>query len=441
LSPIKVGPVELKNRIALSPMNETLSDENGCATEEMICYYAARAKGGCGLIISGAIMGTKESSKYVFGRNLHCFRPGHQLGLYNFTERVHYFGAQIFAQMSIGFGRQGHSDDPNDLVPAPTAGLPYETYNDKVPPALAALRKKSEASRLFTYGQMTREMSIDEIHREEREFADGCQIAVKSGFDGIELHFPHGYLEHEFLSPITNKRTDMYGGSWNNRKRFCHEVAEQIRYAAGPDVAVGARISMEEHWEGGLTREEMIDLAKDLQAIGLDFIDLSDGGGYPEEGHLCPDFERVKHWPEGGADFQKALKIPVILPSIHDPVEAEKLVAEGKVSIISLGRALLADAEWGNKVAENRPQDIVKCRRDYICVRHAILGLPPACPFNPNLSREWQTGDYKIGPRKKGEDTFPRGIVGLPVLNRPWWKKEITLMEKSVIPKRGPGPG
>lgn len=159
LSPIKIGPVDIKNRIALSPMNETLSDADGQATEQMICYYAARAKGGCGLIITGAIMGTRQASKYIFGRNLHCFRPGHEIGLYNFTERVHYFGAQIFAQMSIGFGRQGHSDDPNDLTPAPTAGLPYEIYNDKVPPAIAAFRKKSEASRLFTYGQQTREMS------------------------------------------------------------------------------------------------------------------------------------------------------------------------------------------------------------------------------------------------------------------------------------------
>jgi 2,4-dienoyl-CoA reductase-like NADH-dependent reductase (Old Yellow Enzyme family) len=125
LSPLKIGPVEVKNRIALSPMNETLSDAYGEATEQMICYYAARAKGGAGLLICGAVMGTELASKYVFGRNLFCFRPGHELGLYNFTERVHYFGAQIFAQMSIGFGRQGHSDNPDDLTPAPTAGLPY----------------------------------------------------------------------------------------------------------------------------------------------------------------------------------------------------------------------------------------------------------------------------------------------------------------------------
>lgn len=440
ISPIKIGPVKLKNRIALSPMNETMSGTDGEATEQLLSYYAARAKGGTGLIITGAILGTKQASKGVWGRNLYCFRPGHLQGLYQLTERVHYFGAQIAAQMSIGFGRMGHTDDATELVPAPTGGLPYEIYNDKTPPPIAALRRKSERSRLFTVGQMTREMSIDEIQSEEKEFARSIQLAVSAGFDAIEIHGPHGYLEHEFLSPITNKRTDMYGGIWANRKRFLLEVAEQVRYAAGDGVAIGCRISGEEHWEGGLTREEMIDVARDLEARGLDYINLSDGAGYPEEGHLAPDEERAKHLPDTAADFKRALKIPVICASVHDPVLAESVVAEGKADIIGLGRQLFADPEWTNKVAENRPGDIARCKRCYTCVMRCLALVTPLCPLNPNLGREWAMDDYKIGPRRKDEPLMPRGLTGLPVLNKPWWKKEFPLLEKSVIPFRGPGP-
>ena len=156
---------------------------------------------------------------------------------------------------------------------------------------------------------MTREMSIEEIRSEQKEFANSCQLAVIAGFDVIEIHAPHGYIEHQFLSPISNKRTDLYGGEWRNRKRFLIEVAEQIRFAC-PGVAVGCRISAEEHMQGGLTEEEMIDVAKDLEAAGVDYISLSDGAGYEESGHLITDMDRSKHIPEHGAGIQKGLEDP-----------------------------------------------------------------------------------------------------------------------------------
>lgn len=440
MSPIKIGPVDLKNRIALSPMNETMSGHDGQATEEMLAYFAARAKGGAGLIITGAIMGTRLASEFVWGRNLYCYKLGHVQGLHQLTERVHYFGAQIAAQMSIGFGRQGHSDDHHDLCPAPTGGLPYEIFTEKACNGMNNIMKVSEFSRAFLVGQNTREMSIDEIHSEQKEFAQSCQLAVVAGFDVIEVHAPHGYLEHSFLSPLTNKRTDMYGGSWRNRKRFVLEVAEQVRYAVGPGVAVGVRISAEEHMEGGLTREEMIDLAKDLEARGLDYVNLSDGGGYEEGGHLIVDADRVEHWPDTAADFKKALKIPVICASIHDPALAESVVAEGKADIISLGRQLLCDPEWPNKVAENRPNNIVRCKRCNICLLRCLAGVTPRCPHNPNLGREWAMEEYKIGPRKNHEPLVPRGVLGgMPVLDRPWWKPELTYEEKCPTSFRGPG--
>lgn len=436
LSPIKIGPVELKNRIALAPMNETLSDGDGRASEQMISYFAARAKGGTGLITTGAIMGTRLSSKFVWGRNLHCFNPGHVHGLALLTDRIHYFGGKIAAQMSIGFGRQGHSYDHHELAPAATGGLPYEMSIDGQPNGVQQGLRMSERARSFLMGQMTREMSIDEIHSEQKEFAGSCQLAASAGFDVIEIHAPHGYLEHQFLSPISNKRSDIYGGEWRNRKRFLNEVMEQIRYAC-PGVAVGVRISAEEHFEGGLTREEMIDLALDLEARGADYISLSDGGGYEEARFLVGSAADAAHIPDCSEEFKKALKIPVIVASQHDPVKADADIAAGKFDISALGRQLFVEPEYANKLMSGRVEEIKRCTRCNICLQRCLAGTTPGCPHNPWLSREYASPEFMIGPRQKHESLMPSGGP-MPALDRPWWKPEVVAIENRYRKPRGP---
>ncbi len=438
LSPIQIGPVELKNRIVLAPMNETMSGVNGESTEQMLSYFAARAKGGAAMVSTGAIMGTALASEFVWGRNLYCFHFGHLQGLGMLTDRIHYFGALAAAQMTIGFGRQGHSYDHSKLAPAPTGGLPYEISLEKSMNHLTDAFRASEAPRATMVGQMTREMTMSEIHQQQKEFANSCQLAVTAGFDVIEIHAPHGYLEHEFLSPLSNKRTDMYGGEWRNRKRFLNEVMEQIRYAC-PGVAVGVRISAEEHMEGGLTEEEMIDVAQDLQARGADYISLSDGAGYEESGHLITDMDRSKHIPEHGAAFKKALNIPVIVASQHDPVKIEANIAAGKYDLQALGRQLFIDPEYANKLMDGREKEIVRCKRCNTCLMRCLVGLVPACPDNPGLGREYTMDDYKIGPWQKHESILPPALMraSVPALERPWWKREIDMIEKSWRPLQG----
>lgn len=438
LSPIQVGPVKLKNRIALAPMNETMSGVNGEATEQMLSYFAARAKGGAGLVSTGAIMGTRLASEFVWGRNLYCFHQGHLQGLGMLTDRIHYFGGTAAAQMTIGFGRQGHSYDHEKLAPAPTGGLPYEIAGEKAPRHIEDVYGVSEYSRSFMVGQMCREMAISEIRSQQKEFAASCQLAVIAGFDVVEIHAPHGYLEHQFLSPLSNRRTDMYGGEWRNRKRFLNEIAEQIRYAC-PGVALGVRISAEEHMQGGLTEEEMIDVARDLEARGADYISLSDGAGYEEGGHLITDMDRAKHIPEHGEAFKRALRVPVIVASQHDPVKAEANIAEGKYDINALGRQLFADPEYPNKLMEGREKEIVRCKRCNTCLLRCLAGLVPACPENPNLGREYVMEAYRIGPRQPHETLLPESLVrvGMPALDRPWWKRETEVTEKSWRPLQG----
>jgi 2,4-dienoyl-CoA reductase-like NADH-dependent reductase (Old Yellow Enzyme family) len=438
LSPIQVGPVELKNRIVLAPMNETMSGHNGEATEQMLSYFAARAKGGAAWVSTGAIMGTRLAAEFVWGRNLYCYNHGHVQGLSMLTDRIHYFGAKAAAQMTIGFGRQGHSWDHTKQAPAPTGGLPYEIALDSTPKGIDDAWKMSEHARDFIVGQDTREMSIDEIRSEQKEFANSCQLAVLAGFDVIEIHAPHGYLEHQFLSPLSNKRTDMYGGEWRNRKRFLNEVMEQIRYAC-PGAVVGVRISAEEHMQGGLTEEEMIDVAQDMQARGADYISLSDGAGYEEGGHLVADMDRSKHYPEHGEAFKKALKIPVIVTSQHDPKKIDANIDAGKYDIQAMGRQLFIDPEYPNKLMEGREKEILRCERCNTCLMRCLAGLTPACPHNQNLGREYAMDEYKIGPWQKHESLLPEAMIRAPMpsLHRPWWKKEVELIEKKWRPLQG----
>jgi 2-enoate reductase len=426
-------------------MNEIMSGVKGEVTDQEIAYYAARAKGGVSLVITGAIMGTRMGSEFVWGRNMHCFHPGHLQGLGRLNEHIHYFGAKSAAQMTVGFGRQGHSYDHDRLAPAPTAGLPYEITFEKFFKSTympIELVRTMEQLKLVTYGTMTREMSIDEIHDEQLEFARSCQLAVIAGFDIIEIHAPHGYLEHQFLSPLSNKRTDMYGGEWRNRKRFLVEVAEQVRYAC-PGVPVGCRISAEEHMEGGLTEEEMIDLARDLEAAGLDYISLSDGAGYEEAGHLITDMDRSKHIPEHGKAFKSALKIPVMVASQHDPAKIDKNICDGMYDIQAMGRQLFCDPNYVNKLAEGRSKDIKRCERCNLCMLRCQAGLTPACPNNPQLGREYASDEFRIGPWRPDESLIPEGMMRaqMPALaHKWWWKKEVPLIEKSWRKLQGRAP-
>ena len=231
-------------------------------------------------------------------------------------------------------------------------------------------------------------------------------LLVIAGFDVVEIHAPHGYLEHQFLSPFSNKRTDMYGGEWRNRKRFLNEICEQVRYAC-PGVALGVRISAEEHMEGGLTREEMIDVALDLEARGADYISLSDGGGYEEAGHLITDKDRAEHIPETSKHFKKALKVPVIVAGQHDPDQADKDMAAGKFDVSALGRQLFIDPEYANKLAAGRPDDIVRCKSCNICLSRCLMGCGPRCPHNPVLGREYALDEYRIGIRREARGHPP----------------------------------
>ncbi|MBN2028366.1 MAG: NADH:flavin oxidoreductase [Actinobacteria bacterium] len=396
LSPIEIKGVEIKNRIALAPMNTLMSmDNRGYVNEQILAYYAARAKGGCGLIITECVLGTRLASHYPFSTNLHLYNQSFMAGLGELAETVHAFGSRVFIQMSIGFGRQGHALDGRH-PPAPSA-IPMELSPFHMPKSFPKAVEKFPQSLQAAQGHIPYEMSIDEIRREQDEFANSCRFAAIAQFDGIELHAPHGYLEHQFLSPRSNKRTDLYGGSLQNRMRFLVEVYMKVREAVGPDFPVGMRMSADEHMPDGFTHAEALEVAEIMGSLGIDYFHLSDGS-YEALSYFFPDEDGAML--EESSHFKEKLSIPVMCPSIHDPKSAEKAIASGKCDIVSLGRQMFADPEWGNKVAEGRVEDITRCIRCNECLMRASVGSPVRCVKNPNLGREKYMPEYWRPPVK-----------------------------------------
>jgi 2,4-dienoyl-CoA reductase-like NADH-dependent reductase (Old Yellow Enzyme family) len=396
LSPIEIKGVEIRNRIVMAPMNTVMSlDNRGYVNEQILAYYAARAKGGCGLIITECVLGTKLAAKFPFTSNLHCYEVSFAPGLLELSETIHAFGARTFIQMSIGFGRQGHAHD-GSRPPAPSA-IPYQVPFELLATGFPEVLMKYPVLAPMSMGSIPYEMSIDEIHAEQDEFANSCIFAMIAQYDGIELHAPHGYLEHQFLSPRTNKRTDMYGGSLDNRMRFLVEVYLKVREAVGSDYIVGMRLSADEHMPDGFTHEEALYAARVMTQLGVDYVHLSDGS-YEALKYFFPDKDGTML--DEAANFKEAVPVPVIVPSIHDPKNAEKAIASGKCDMVSFGRQMLADPEYGNKVAGGKLQDIKRCKRCNECLMRAEIGMPVRCVVNKNLGREKYMPEYWRPPVK-----------------------------------------
>lgn len=407
LEPIKIGDVEIRNRIAMSPMNMTFSTQDGYVTDQNIAWHARRAKGGFGLIITDAIIATKLASPFVWQRNLLLHDDSFIPGLNALVEAVHSFGAKIFAQLCIGTGRQGHALDGTQPY-APSA-IPYEIDVEQLPQALID-RGYLLSGRVPLRGEIPREMTIDEILREEERFAEACERAVIAGFDGIEIHAPHGYLVHEFLSPRSNKRNDLYGGSLENRMRFLIEITEKALDAVRSAVPIGVRMSCAEHMPEGITLDEVKVIAKKLEDLGISYFNVSDGS-YEALKYFFPENMEhfVNHLLKEVKEIKSVLNIPVITPSIHDPEVAERAIKEGETDIVSLGRQAIADPDWPNKVIEGKTNEIRRCTRCWQCLIRCLLGLYPRCAVNPEVG--FERFNTQLFPTRRKGATMPESLV------------------------------
>ena len=314
-SPKKIGNVEISNRIVMAPMQQWKGDAAGLASDYHVNHYSARAAGGVGLIIveSTAV----AANGRLFPNDIGLFNQNHASALKRVTDAVHAHGVPIFVQLCHG-GRKASPEVTKQLL---------------APSAIAF----DESS------QQPRAVSTAEIEGMVHDFAMSARLAVEAGFDGIELHAAHGYLLHQFLSPLSNQRTDGYGGCLGNRVRFLKEVLYAVRREVGSDFVVQIRVSASDFVDGGLDAKEVGSALELLMPYGLDAVHVSSGGLLP----IKPTGVAAGYQIGFAKTIKQHVPVPVIAVGIIYTKElANEVLENGDADFIAIGRPFLEDANY-----------------------------------------------------------------------------------------------
>ncbi|MGB4514726.1 MAG: FAD-dependent oxidoreductase [Bacillota bacterium] len=362
-SPIKIGNMELRNRMVMPPMVTNLAHDDGSVSSKTRAYYGARAKGGIGLIIVEAANVHPLGKGFANGLDIHSdrFIPG----LRSLADEVHAHGAKIAVQLYHA-GRQTTSQVSGYQPVAPSP------ITDPVT------------------GELPRELTKEEIKGLAVDYGKAAARAKAAGFDAVEIHFAHGYLLCQFLSPHTNKRTDEYGGSLENRMRFPIEVIRSVREAVGPDFPIIARISADEKLPDGITLEDGKAIAKRFEEEGVNAIHVSAGLYETMSWIIQPYVVQRGCLVDLAEAVKRVVSVPVIaVGRINDPELAECILAEGKADLVAFGRGLLADEELPNKVTEGRAGEVRKCIACLqACVDELLANQQVGCTVNARTGRE-----------------------------------------------------
>lgn len=378
LEPFKIGSCMIPNRFAVTAMVTNMCDENGYATDQYIKYHEAKAAGGYGLIITEDYAVNAHAGGYARVARIYKedMIPGHK----KMTNVVHMHGAKVFCQMYHA-GRQSNS--------AVNSGAPTKSASPNACP---------------WNRQMSEELTVEEIKQLVLDFGITAKNAKTAGFDGVEIHAGNGYCIAGFLSYTQNKRTDEYGGCFNNRIRILKEVYDEVRKNVGSDYPIMVRFSAEEHTYDGRTLEESKMLAMELESWGVDAINCSNGiyGTYNlAQVSVAP---QPHGWTSGNAKaLKEILHIPVMaVNSIDDPLMAEQMVKNGTADFIGMSRCSLADPDMPNKAKEGKFDQIRPCVRCVQgCTGYVVKQLPIRCCINPELGNEYKyTFEDKV-PSKK----------------------------------------
>jgi len=370
----RIGQMELKNRMVMPPMLTQYADEKGYVTERTKNHYEARARGGAGLIIVESCYVHRDAQ--VFENMLGISDDKFIAGMRELVQVVHRHGAKIAIQLEHG----GKASMARPVVPSP---LPDSG------------------------GKGLKVLTVEEIAGIVACFADAAIRAKKAGFDGAEIHGAHGYILAQFLSRSSNKRQDIYGGNLENRARLLIEVIKAVRAAVGVDYPVWCRINGREYGvDEGITLEEAQETARMIQEVGADAIHVSafapgSPGNDPIFFKVVDSLDSPVFTPAIITDLaegvKKAVTVPVIATGRMTPEAGERILAEGKADLISIGKGLLADPELPNKVCAGKWDDIkpcilcLSCRNDLFSNIPGVVGI--RCRVNPALGKEVE---YKI---------------------------------------------
>ena len=378
-TPGKIGSLTLKNRIMKAPQSSGMSNMDGTVSERLVRYYRQQAAGGAGMIIV----------EYAYvddigAKSAHCHlgisSNEHIPGLAWLAENIREQGAVPAIQIEH-CGRQKFLG--TQPICAPSA-IPWPKLWDQ-----------------YGVQAVPHVLTIEEIQDIVHAFGDAALRAKQAGFELVEIHGAHGYLLTNFFSPTTNHRTDLYGGSLENRMRIYVEIVRDVRKKVGPDFPVTIRLSGTDYEPDGFPIEDTIELAKVLEKEGIDAFHISGGDHHTMIHQVSPMAIDVCHNVWAAEAIKKVVHVPVIASgSITLPEYAEEILASGKGDFVGLGRPLWADPEWPLKAMEDRPEDIRPCIRcNEGCLERTFFNFKAVtCAVNPTISRE---GELDLKPAAK----------------------------------------
>lgn len=390
-SPLRLGPVTVRNRVVFSAHLTNYATQDGLPSEQHAAYYAARAAGGAGLII------TEEHSTHPtdwpYEKLIHGFKPAVLPGYRRITDAVHAHGTPIFAQINHNGGQASSMFSRMPVwAPSPVADPLFR----EVPKAV----------------------SQAEIAEIVAGYADVAARCAAGGFDGIELQCSHSSIVRGFLSPATNKRTDNYGGTLANRARLVLDLVAAVREAIGPGLALGVRLCGDELIEGGTTIDEAVEVARMVEASGVvDYINTSIGVATASLFMI----EASMHIPPGYAMFipsaiRQAVDLPVVgVGRFKDPLQAERALEEGQCDLVGVVRGQIADADFVAKARSGHTDDTrlcLSCNQE--CVGRMGLNRWLGCIENPRTGRESQhVGEPRRAARPREVLVVGAGPAGL----------------------------
>jgi len=408
-SPMNIGNLTIRNRTVMTAAELNLGQINGEATEMMMDYYEERAKGGVGMIITGCCR-VDDVNPASFGQL--AMTHDYQIpSVRELVNRVHKHGAKLCVQLHHA-GRQGYGCCNNSIpLVIPLVKLIPSSVKllFKCAPALMELEQKGIGFSLQApskgeiskhAGTRIRAMTKREIKKQIQNFVDAAVRCQKAGVDAVELHGTHGYLLQQFMSPHTNKRTDEYGGSFENRMRFTDEIIQGIRQRCGKDFPIIVRISGDEMYDRvgrpgvGFGLETGIEIARHLEKQGVDALNVS-SGSYDAYNYWLETASFVPGWRKHLAKaIKEQVSIPVIAVNlVRSPQQAEAQLQEGCQDFIGSSRSWICDPHWMSKVEQDRPEEIRRCIGCVNCMRSlvteaALCGDHAKCALNVSVAHE-----------------------------------------------------
>ena len=366
--PGSIGKMQLKNRVIYPPMATHLASDDGDVTDLLIDYYAARARGGVGLIVvEGSFPNPVGHARRIALDTLDRLP-----GLKRFVDAIHEEGAKIVIEINTHMGRQDKFPlSPSD-VPHPISGV------------------------------RGRPITRDDISRMKAEYGNAAGIAREAGFDGIMIHGATGYLVSEFLSPLVNKRTDEYGGDVRGRARFGLELMQAARQQVGRDYPIIFRLMSHDRVEGGVSTADAIAFTQIFQNNGVDAVDLVTGSAVSHEWSAPPYYLPAGCNTDVSEAVKRNVRIPVcVAGKINDPYLADRILSEGQADFVDIGRSLLADPDFLKKAQEGRADEIRRCIACDRCGFAIVASLDPFfCSVNPAVGREKEF-ELKLAPTGK----------------------------------------